>query len=326
MGSQVLTYAALPLAGAVLAPDPWLTSLPLLALLAGTTLATFPAAFLSDGFGRRAAAATGASLGLAGGILASFAIVSGHFPLLVLGSLWLGLSQGVGLTQRHEALGSAGAIAGRAAIVLAAGTLAALAAPMAAGLAEVSFAPYAYAGSIGAAAGCHLLALALSGWAGTSDDVEAELNATSPAPTAAVLRLAIAGAAAWFAMGGVMAGAPGALMGCGLGFGVVTAIVSWHVVAMVAPSLVAPLVLARIVPERALWIGAALAIGALLLERLEPTHAGLVTAVYWIAGAAWSLANVAGMAAIAGLRPRRSAIACHDALLFAAAAAGLMLN
>jgi hypothetical protein len=326
VASQVLTYASLPLADAVLAPEPWLAALPLLALLAGTTISTFPVALLSDGFGRRAAAATGASLGLAGGILASFAIVSGQFPLLVLGSLWLGISQGFGLAQRHQALGYGDAAPRRAAVIFAAGTLAALAAPLATGVAEAALAPYAYAGTIAAAAACHLLALGLSVLSGPVDEPDAEPGGAASAHAGDVLRLALAGAVSWFAMGSVMAGAPGALVGCGLGYGAVAGLVSWHVVAMYAPAFAAPVLLARIEARRALWIGAALAAGATLLGRVAPDDAALVTAGYWIAGAAWSLANVSGMAALAALNPSRRMIALHDALLFAAAGAGLLVG
>ena len=53
--AQTVASAALPLAGAQLAPRPELVTWPFAALLLGAALASFPASFLRDAFGRRTA-------------------------------------------------------------------------------------------------------------------------------------------------------------------------------------------------------------------------------------------------------------------------------
>ena len=57
--SQSLALGVLPLAGRLLAPTPILMAAPYIAMLLGAATATFPASFLLDAFGRRAALALG---------------------------------------------------------------------------------------------------------------------------------------------------------------------------------------------------------------------------------------------------------------------------
>ncbi len=71
--SQSLALGVLPLAGRLLAPTPILMAAPYIAMLLGAATATFPASFLLDAFGRRAALALGASLGVAGGLVMAWA-------------------------------------------------------------------------------------------------------------------------------------------------------------------------------------------------------------------------------------------------------------
>ncbi|MFD0464426.1 hypothetical protein ACFQY9_23970 [Microvirga aerilata] len=88
--AQVLILSILPLAGLSLAPSQRLATLPYAAFYIGAALASLPASFLLDSFGRRAAFSMGASLGTAGGLVLVWALVSLHFGGLVLGAFWLG--------------------------------------------------------------------------------------------------------------------------------------------------------------------------------------------------------------------------------------------
>src|SRR5690606_30560982 len=125
--AQALILGILPLAGWQTAPSHLPAGLALAAMLAGAVVSTFPAALLLDRFGRRAAFALGASIGIAGGLVIAFAILNRHFPLLILGAFWFGLAQGFGAFYRHAA---AGRTAGAPALVLAAGALAGVGAPL----------------------------------------------------------------------------------------------------------------------------------------------------------------------------------------------------
>ena len=141
--SQTLTIAVLPIAGATLAPRPLFATLPYAATLVGALVASLVAALLNNLFGRRAAFATGASLGIAGAGLAAWSTFQGQFAGLCLGAFWLGTAQAFGLFYRHSA-----AIHGRdpkraVAIVLGAGALAAVSAPSLMQLAQVQAGPFA---------------------------------------------------------------------------------------------------------------------------------------------------------------------------------------
>ncbi|NDA47272.1 MAG: hypothetical protein EBY21_08370, partial [Alphaproteobacteria bacterium] len=129
--AQVLVLGLLPLAGLMLAPQSGWISLPYLAMLMGAALATFPAAFLLDAFGRRASFALGASHGLAGGLVMAWALLTHAFWPLCLGAFWTGLAQGFSLFYRHEAaIGLGGSRLALGALqVFGAGALAGLAGP-----------------------------------------------------------------------------------------------------------------------------------------------------------------------------------------------------
>ncbi len=129
--SQSLALGVLPLAGRLLAPDPHLMAAPYIAMLLGAATATFPASFLLDAFGRRAALALGASLGIAGGLVMAWALSVSLFAPFCLGAFWLGVAQGFALFYRHEAaLGATSGSRARAAlIVFGSGALAGLAGP-----------------------------------------------------------------------------------------------------------------------------------------------------------------------------------------------------
>ena len=81
---------------------------PYIAMLLGAATATFPASFLLDAFGRRAALALGASLGVAGGLVMAWALTVNLFAPFCLGAFWLGVAQGFSLFYRHEAALGAG--------------------------------------------------------------------------------------------------------------------------------------------------------------------------------------------------------------------------
>ena len=98
---QALSTVVLPAAGLVLAPRTSMAVWPYALTLVGAGIATLPAAALTDLFGRRAALALGASLGLAGGALAARSFAGGQFFGLALGAFWLGVAQGFGFFYRH---------------------------------------------------------------------------------------------------------------------------------------------------------------------------------------------------------------------------------
>src|SRR5690606_74695 len=142
-------YGLLPLAGSVYALEPALAAVPFVALLIGAVAATFPAAVLRDAFGRRAAFALGASLGIAGGLVLAFGLVTAAFWPIVLGAFWLGIANGFALQYRHAAAAglSRREAARTTALVVGASGLVGVIAPTVAGFFEASLTPALGAGT-----------------------------------------------------------------------------------------------------------------------------------------------------------------------------------
>ncbi|MFI5013360.1 MAG: MFS transporter [Hyphomicrobiales bacterium] len=319
--AQALTLTALPLAGATLAPGSWRASLPYALTLLGAAMASLPASLLLDRVGRRAAFALGAAFGIAGGALAGWAITSRRFPELCVGALWLGVAQGFALFYRHAAAAGGQGGARAALTVLCGGCLASLAAPslvlFSQGLGPYGDRALMLAAGIASFAALPIL-LTLPHRISDRPGVE-----RTEARTAGLWPIIALGAGAWFGMAHVMASAPSALIGCGIGQAALGGLISWHLVAMYGPMALATQL--RGIMESALTvpIGALclfLAMGVPYLADAAPIELLLIAA-----GAGWSLVQI-------GLSPRlyasgrrsRTALAVHDTALLAAAVLGAL--
>jgi MFS family permease len=326
--SQSLALGVLPLAGRLLAPVPHLMAAPYVAMLLGAATATFPASFLLDAFGRRAALALGASLGVAGGLVMAWALTVNLFAPFCLGAFWLGVAQGFSLFYRHEAaLGSTGSSRARAAlIVFGSGALAGLAGPALA-YEVTQVAPGSlFAAMALAAALTQVLVLALAVFATARAPVMPHFSArveTSPDWRAFVLPSLIA-ALAWFGMTAAMVAAPGAMNGCGIGAPAVFSVISWHVVAMYAPAFFAGIFARRLGALAIAALGLALIAVAWVIEGAASDYWRFAAALIVVA-IGWSFATAgASLRLYARANPSRGMLAAHDALLFLSAIAGAM--
>jgi hypothetical protein len=323
--SQTLVLGLLPLAGLLLAPKPSMAVLPLVAMLLGAALATFPASFLLDTFGRRASFALGASHGLAGGCLIAWSLATQNFYPLLVGAFWMGVAQGFSLFYRHEAaIGSSGAERLAAVgLVFGAGAVAGLAAPSLAELAE-RVAPGFYVGAALLAALAQVGALAFAAVTSRRLPVSlAHTDARSP-NWVAMLAPTLIAALAWFSMNLVMLAAPFSMVGCGVAASGVIGAIAWHVVAMYAPAFVLAPLAGRI---NARWIAALglLVILLALLTFIGAQDAGRFTASLVMLAIGWSLATTAATAWLhEEAAPGRAMLAAHDAALFLAAIAGAL--
>ncbi|WP_395665832.1 hypothetical protein [Methylocella sp.] len=317
--SQALAFAALPLAGAPLAPSRAAATLPVALLLAGAAVATFPASFLTGLFGRRSSFALGASLGVAGAAIGAWGVLAGVFAGLCLGAFWLGVAQGFGLFYRHAAGGG-----GRGAmIVLGAGSLAALAAPSIAGFARETMGPLAAAGALIGAGLAQLVVLALA--APLPSGFEDDAAAAQPAPPDARLYALVTGAAAlaWFGMMALMAGAPLAMVDCGLGLSAASGAVAWHLVAMYAPAGLVGALRLRAPPLKALGAGLCLLAFAGLLLRVQMSAQGFDLVLIG-GGLGWSLATLGATLWLKREGVSRLRLALHDFALFCGATLGAL--
>lgn len=338
--AQALSFGVLPLAGAMLDDGRHIlglpmAGLPLAAFFLGAAMASLPASFLLDAFGRRAGFALGASLGVAGGLIAAYAVTMRLFPALVIGGFWLGAAQGFGMFYRHAAAFGAGA-GTRGAVVsrlIAAGALAGLIGPVAAGAMEEIFTPYLFVGTLILAALAQLGALAFAVSLPTArfsharETVEFEAAAV-PRALLGWHGLAIPvliGALAWGAMTSAMAGAPLALADCGIGLPLVSGVIAWHVVAMYAPALLGGRLEQWCGAGGVALLGLALCLGGAVLVRWEQDPMWIGGA-FLLVGAGWSLAT---LGATLMLHERGTAsrvqLAVNDGALLLAALAGALL-
>jgi MFS family permease len=317
--AQTLTISALPLASLALAPAPALQVWPYLGLLLGGALATFPASFLLDLFGRRAAFALGSSLGLAGGILAFWSVLNGAFLPFLIGIVWLGMAQGFGLFYRHAGSVSAHGATG---LIFGAGIFAALLAPLLIkALLDVAGGD-AQALCLLVAGFVYLLALALSVML-PARQLESETDFAAKPALRVVVWASLMAALAWALMSGVMAHAPLVMAGCGVSFDGSVLIMALHLMSMYAPGFV----IGRLI---ALWGGVAVGLTGLLLllgaSILLPQQSAAWPMAFtmMLAGTGWGTATIGATAWLhQSGRPTAMMLACHDLFLFLGAMSGV---
>jgi hypothetical protein len=324
--SQSLALGMLPLAGRLLAPDPRLMAAPYVAMLLGAATATFPASFLLDAFGRRAALALGASLGVAGGLIMAWALTINLFAPFCLGAFWLGVAQGFSLFYRHEAaLGSTpGAQARAAIIVFGSGAAAGLIGPALAFTVAEAEPSKLFPATALAAASTQVLVLVLAVFTTARAPVlpgQPRAEGKPPNWRAFVAPSLIAGLA-WFGMTAAMVAAPGAMAGCGIGVPVVFSAISWHVVAMYAPAFFTGGLSRRLGSQAVAASGLALIAAAWIIEFFASDYWRFAAALIVVA-VGWSLATAgASLRLYVRANPSRAMLAAHDATLFLSAMAG----
>lgn len=323
--SQTLVAGLMPLAGLLLAPRPGLAVAPLVAMLLGAALATFPASFLLDTFGRRASFALGASHGVAGGLMLAFALSTHGFVALLLGGFWMGVAQGFSLFYRHEAgVGASSAQRFMAVgLVFGAGSLAGFAGPAVASFAE-TLAPGLYVGTALAAGAAQILTLSLAAFSSRRLPVETPGVLSAKPVWSAMLAPTIVAALAWFAMNLLMLAAPFSMVACGVSAAGVMGAIAWHVVAMYAPSFVIAPLAGRVSAKSIAALGLSLVTAALAIFVGAQGAAGF-TASLVVLAIGWSLATMGSTVWLhEGAAPDRLMLGAHDAALFAAAILGAL--
>lgn len=320
--SQVLALSVLPLASASLATPLSALPLPYLAMLFGSALASFPASYLMDMFGRKSAFALGASLGLAGGILAAWALYERQYLAFMIGVLWLGMAQGFGLFYRHAAAMSGGA----GGVVFGAGVIGALVAPFVISLLASLFGPFASAATLAASGLVSLVMLALAVTL-PSRRIEIETSERDVKRPSWILFFGATeiAALAWLGMTGLMAHAPLAMAGCGISMSMSSIAMAAHLSAMYWPGFVIGRLVVKLGAFPTSLIGLLMvALGG--VATLYQTSVIGFTLSLSFAGFGWGMATIGATAALhrAG-RPSATALAFHDVTLFLAAMLGAVL-
>jgi hypothetical protein len=329
--AQVLVYGTLPLAGALLSSGTIEASLPMAVCLAGAVLASLPGNWLMDAFGRRAALATGASLGAAGGTTVAVGLIALSLPVVLVGAFWLGVAQGFAMLYRHAAAAGDGDRRRQIAAVLGVGVAAGFAGPALATYAESLVVPFTLVGAALAAALASVGALAAALAEPAAAPVETPLARAATETAAPILttRFLVAtaiGVVAWATMASAMTHAPMALVDCGVTAAATYGIVAWHVVAMYAPAAAIGLFGLRVTPAIAAGAGLALLAAAFAATSLFEPVTGLAAGLMLV-GAGWSLATLGATLILhAGPPPPRRALALHDGALLSAALLAALLG
>lgn len=297
----VMSMAVAAILGAALAPDKGLATLPIAVMVVGTAIASLPAAIIMRRHGRRPGFAIGASLGVAGSLLAAFALHRQSFALFVAGHLLLGSYQGFANYYRFAAVEAADpADAGRAiSWVVAGGVVAAFLGPQLGQWGRDWIAGDPFTGAYLAQAALAVLALVMISQLRLPPVAAVHAGDARPLRTIVAqpaLRASIIGAAIGYAvMIMVMTATPLAMIGCGLPGASVTPVIQWHVAGMFAPSFFTGSLIRRFGAPRVMQAGFVLLMGhvAIALSGLEFLH--FLSALVLL-GVGWNFAFIGGTA------------------------------
>jgi MFS family permease len=308
LGSQLpVTFILGGLAGQLLAPNKCLATLPISVIILGSMLSAPLLASLMQVRGRRVGFFLGAAGGGVGSALCALALVRGSFGLFLAGSLLSGLYMSAqGFYRFAAADGGSESFRPKAiSWVMAAGLASAVLGPQLVKATADALAPVPFAGAYVAAA---LLNLG-GAW------LFALLDSPAPPPPAAdgprarsrlellrTPRIAVAMTCAMVAyalMNLVMTSTPLAVVGCGFTTGNAADVVSWHVLAMFAPSFFTGNLIARFGPERIIAAGLAIlaAAGAVGLAGVSLAHFSVALILL---GVGWNFGFIGATAMLAG--------------------------
>ena len=344
--SQAVVGSAAPIAFALgalsghylLADDKSLATLPVTGFTVGVALGAVPAAALLRRAGYRLGFQAGTFVTGLGGVLSALGLLGASFVLFVLGMFVLGVGGAFVQQVRFAAADYApSAYKARAiALVLAAGVVTAILGPQIVIFTRDLLAPVMFAGAFAAivglaVVGAAILAFLPAGRAGGG----AVSGLDEPArPLGQILRQPrfvvglVCGVGAYSLMSFVMTGAPLAMVGCGFSADEATLGISWHVMAMFAPSFFTGRLIARFGAEAVVAAGLALlvACGVVALSGIELWQ-------FWTAlvllGAGWNFGFIGTTAMVAETyRPseRAKVLGIHDLVLFGAAALASFLS
>jgi MFS family permease len=299
LSAIVLAMALAAILGGMLASDKGLATLPVAAMVIGTTIASLPAAMLMRRHGRRPGFLLGALLGIGGSLLCALALHEGSFAAFVVGHVLLGSYQGFANYYRFAAVEAAGpGNVGRAiSLVVAAGVVAAFLGPQLAQWGRDWIAGEIFVGAYLAQGVLSFVALLLLSRLRLPQASVAHHGPARPLReilAQPVLRVSVFGAAIGYAvMIMVMTATPLAILGCGLPGTSVTPVIQWHVVGMFAPSFFTGALIGRFGAPRIMQAGFILLLGNVLVALSGVEFLHFLSALVLL-GVGWNFAFIGG--------------------------------
>jgi MFS family permease len=297
-GNNTVTIATGGIAGAMLAPDKGLATLPVTAYVLGMWMGTLPVGALARRLGRRTTFQIGTVFGVLTGLIACMAMLAGSFALLNAASLCSGLYAAAHQAYRFAAADTASEQFKPKAIswVMIGGVVAGIVGPQLVITTKDLWQPYLFAATYLAQA---VLAV-ISAIVLTLLDIP-----KPPAPTpgnegrplgeiARQPRFVVAvvcGVASYAMMNLVMTSAPLAMIECSLSVTDATLGIQWHILAMFVPSFFTGSLIARFGLERVVALGL-----ALIVASAAVSMAGITLWHFWIGlvllGVGWNFSFV----------------------------------
>lgn len=323
--SSVLVMTVGGLAGAQIAANPHLATMPIASMFLGTASATVPASVWMSRVGRRIGFVAGALLGAVGGLIAAFGIYAGSIAVLSLGTFLVGVYQAFAQFYRFAAAEVADQTFRPRAIsfVLAGGVIAALLGPALGRIGGPIFQPH-YSGSFLLLALTSLLAAGLSAGVRvphltteSGDPVGRSLIQIVRQPN---YLIALFGAATGYGvMILAMTATPLAMMHHGHGIGEASLVIQLHVLAMFLPSFFTGALIAYFGVLRIMFIGVGLFVGHVLLTLSGTEFASFASALILL-GVGWNFLYIGGTTLLTGSytpAERGRAQAANDLTIFA---------
>ena len=328
--NAAVIFATGSIAGATLAPDISLATVPLSMFVVGMAAGTLPTGAISRAYGRRVAFIIGTGCGVLTGLLGAVAILRGSFVLFCGATFLGGLYGAVSQSYRFAAADGASARFRPKAVswVMAGGVFAGVLGPQLVQWTMDIWPPYLFAFSYLVQAAVALVAMAIL--AGVDAPKPAPSDLSGGRPLFEIVRqprfiaAAICGVVAYPMMNLVMTSAPLAMKMCGLSIGNSNFGLQWHIVAMYGPSFFTGSLIARYGAPKIIATG-------LLLEAVAATIglSGITALHFWatliVLGLGWNFGFVGASALVLEThRPqeRNKVQAFNDFLIFGTMALG----
>jgi MFS family permease len=292
------------IAGAMLAPDKGLATLPLSLMVIGIWIGTLPVGALAKKYGRRFALEAGSAIGILAGLISSWAVLRGSFSLFLLGCFCAGIYGASYQSYRFAAADTASDAFRPKAVswVLAGGVLAAVIGPQLIIFTKDLWQPYLFAATylgqacLALAGGAVLIFVKIPRPAQAND-------AAGGRPLSQIIRsprfisAAICGAASYGLMNLVMTSAPLAMLACDHSVTDATLGLQWHVLAMFVPSFFTGNLIARFGIERIVVAGLSLIFASAVVAILGITLWHFWTALVLL-GVGWNFAFIGATAMV----------------------------
>jgi len=293
------------LVGVLIAPEPWLATLPISLMYVVSMLTTLPASLLMGRIGRKPVFISAAGIGLFCCLIMGYATILSSFMLFLVSSVGLGIATGVAQFYRYAAADNAeqNQKARALSLVLAGGVLAVIIGPNLARMTFEAIPDHLYAGCFFGAAMMQLLALLLLPYL----DIK---------PNTEIVKSSGVSLGWLFRQPYFIAGMVTAALGYGVMTFMMTAtplqivnteqmgdssnaiIIQWHVLAMLLPSLATGALIGRVGVIPVLWAGVIFYI-AMIVVTLSGTSFMHYLMTLVLLGLGWNMLFVGGSSIIA---------------------------